>query len=169
MEIKKSDLILLDFNILNFNFRTDINFEGVPDFHIYKVDMEFKILNNKINDFEFLNILALNINFDETKLPGYSFSLLASGKFNILNFEKHTETEKTNLIFRSTLPIMIANSRAFLANATAFGKFGKYYLPSVDILHFLNNYKLDKSKIKITKKPNITAFEKSKKRNKKNK
>ncbi|HCN36653.1 MAG TPA: hypothetical protein DIS94_02945, partial [Bacteroidetes bacterium] len=111
-----------------------------------------KILMNKEKIGEFINILAMNINTQKLRLPGYSFSILSSGKFLIKNFDSHPEDEKTNFIFRSSLPMMIANCRAFLSNVTAFGKFGKYSLPSVDITHFLNNYKPEESKIKIVEK-----------------
>ncbi|HRE40626.1 MAG TPA: hypothetical protein PLG90_04775 [Ignavibacteria bacterium] len=164
MEIKKSDLILQDFNVLNFSFKTDNSFKGIPEFQNYIVDMDFKILTDKVKIGEFINILAMNINTQKLKLPGYSFSILTIGKFYINNFKSHPDKEKNNFIFRSSLPMMIANCRAFLSNVSAFGKFGKYSLPSIDITHFLNNYKPEDSKIKIVEKSKPVKLKKNKSR-----
>lgn len=169
MQIKKSDLTLSEFNIINSSFKTESeNFTAI-NFENYEIDIDFKIYNEKNSDSEFRNFMVLNINSSEVKLPGYSISILASGKFSIKNFSDHSPEEINNLVFRSSVPMMIANLRAFISNLTSFGVHGKYMLPSIDVPDLINNYiqnlKKDSPALSIKKKneENKSIKKKSKK------
>ena len=138
MEIKKSELSLKGFSILNSSFssteeKNNVNFED------YKIEIDFRVSGkSKYETFE--NLMMLNINSMENPLDGYSFSIVALGKFKIDDIDSHPQEKVNNLVFRSSVPMMIANLRAYLFSLTSYGKFGIYSLPSIDVMDLLTKH-----------------------------
>jgi len=140
MKAEKSNLVLLDFYLLENIFRvSDGTFDSNDQmkeevevsFDLYEIDIDFGHKDVDENNFEvFMN---LKINADGL-LPGYSIDCSGVGQF----FLEKPEDEKNlkvykNLKLYSTVNIVLNQLRNIVSMQTSFGPYGNYILPAIDI------------------------------------
>lgn len=138
MQPKLSQLKLVDFVIINYNFSfepptsNDINTELL--FASYDIDVDFAVDELEKNIRVFVKI---EINNSEKPIFGYSILGECIAVFNLdLPFPASDErftTEKFNYINNSAIPLTINSLRTYILTATASAPMGKYILPSIDI------------------------------------
>ena len=143
MKSKESPLKLRSFYIVESSMQTvsprqsagqdelDVSDEQIP--YVPGIDLNFDILDNSTNPEEFA--IKLNIKTKRTAyhLPGYKFKITIVGEFYLQDRENLKPKKHTQYVFFSALPMVISLARAEIANLTAKGVFGIYYLPSIDL------------------------------------
>lgn len=138
MEILKSPLELLDFNVL----RSVYSFEHPEEQEEINVA---QMVSNYTLDFDYMiktsseNLYAIftkvKINNDENKLPGHSIFAEAVSVFRI-NPEYPDKLELNDvksLISFSAVTIAFNNIRAFISDITSYTPAGKYLFPIFDL------------------------------------
>jgi len=130
MKIKQSPLKLLDFVIINSNYRIiqpskSINLKEAA--LAYDIDLNYAIKND--TDFYKIFIKA-EINLGPDTKSGYSIFAEGVAIFKIDN--NISEDDKKALLNYSSVPIALNYLRGYISNLTSYGPFGKYTLPSFD-------------------------------------
>jgi|WetSurMetagenome_2_1015567.scaffolds.fasta_scaffold346633_1 preprotein translocase subunit SecB len=154
MEIKKSDLIFVSFNV-NASLFKEYLFPLNTQEKILKefpIDINLKILRKKKENNNFKIKIDVSGNINKNAIPGYGFSVLASGIFIVNNFKTIEKTEVDNLLYGSAVPMVLNSIRGYLHNISSFGIYGKYLLPSIDIKDLISKYKLQRKKSNIKNK-----------------
>lgn len=153
MKVKLSSLELLQINLLS----TFVHFisgseEEVNDFFSTDdIDIDFKILNHKKNNFQFKVLLLVKINDDaDMRKPGYSIVVTMEGVFRVQ--DEISEEDYLNLKLISAMPMMISNLRASLSDITSKFPAGEYLLPSIDLADLMKQKNLSDKQPK-TKAP----------------
>jgi hypothetical protein len=135
MELIKSQLELIDFYIINTDYKfIDTQKENIDPkifFSEYELDFDFM---PKHNNEQYLVYIKININKVENPLPGYSFFVEAVCIFNFSEEkEKLSDAVKSEFIWTSGVSIAINNLRTYISNITVYYPFGKFSLPTVDL------------------------------------
>lgn len=139
MIVKESPLILNEFLLLNssYEFIEPKAENGIDINDVYKkylVDIDYSIQGDENNANIFVKV---EVNNAEDKKCGYSLIFEGVGIFGFNEDSDLNKEEKGNLIFYSAISICISNLRAIIANITAYGPFGRYTLPSIDLNHLI--------------------------------
>lgn len=137
MEIKNSLINIKDCFILSYTFKSipskdneDINLYGCP------VNIDFGLKNDdKSNLYVFF--IKVWSNFDEEPLSGYSFHLETATFFSLVNEKKIDPNVKSSLLGNSIVGLAYANLRSILIHTSGMAPFGKYILPSIDLVDIL--------------------------------
>ena len=132
MEIVKSELELLNFLILNFEFsfippKAEIKKEKL--FSDYLIDMDFMIkeVNGNYNVFT-----KIEINRKKTH-AGYSIFIEGVGVYNLKTKKELVVKEISNFLHSSGLQMGISHLRTYISTITASAPMGRYLLPSIDL------------------------------------
>jgi hypothetical protein len=158
MKLIKSDLILEEFFIINSNYNfiepeeSSINKKELLEG--YKIDIDFIVRDIKNEENKYIIFTKVDINSDDSKIPGYDIFAEGVSIFSFNVDSKLTDREKSEFLWSSGVSISINNLRNFLSSMTSYCPLGKYTLPSVDLTSLLNTKKemLNKSKKKVKKK-----------------
>ena len=138
MKAKQSPLKLRDFTV----FRNHIDFISTDDpkvVNLYDLPIiiDFEIFEPEQNGSLFRLVeMILNVN-KSGKKPGYRIDVRVSGVFEIEEGRQVKEGVVQNLLGISTISLLISNIRGYLKNVTAYGAYGAYLLPSIDINHLI--------------------------------
>ena len=128
MKIKKSILELHKFWVVRSQFLVNPPSENQQTPENIELDIDFEIL---VGEDLFKIVLQLEGNKGKKRKVGYSFKIEVEGIFGFS--EKMSEEDSQHILLYSAIPMMIANTRGYLANITSYSFFGQYLLPSVDI------------------------------------
>ena len=114
---------------------SDINIdteEGKIPF-VPALDLNFDILDNPLNPDEFA--IKLNVRTKRVKysLPGYKFEITVIGEFYLQERKNLKPERHTQYVLYSALPMVVSFARSEIANLTAKGLFGAYYLPAINL------------------------------------
>ena len=151
MKAKPSPLILIDFAILNSNFKftapaNDIDIRELVS--SYEIDIDFAF--NK-NDGDTRVFIKTAINQGDDEKPGYSIFAEGVAVFEFLEEANLTEVDKKSLLQYSSVSIALNSLRGFIATLTANAPFGRYIFPSIDVNDLLKQ-KVQKIQAKKKKK-----------------
>ena len=134
MKAKKSPLKFLDFAIMNSFFETifpdsnsKCNFEEIP------IDIDFETIIDKEKPNLFNIALNLNGNTTDKPMPGYKFSIIAEGIFELEGYEELEKQKVDQFLLYSAIPMLISSIRNYLLNISSYAPFGKYLLPAIDL------------------------------------
>lgn len=149
MNPKLSPLKLLDFAIINCNFKfiapkdkTDIR--NLVESYI--IDIDFAIISESNGNRVFIKA---SINQIENTLPGYSIFAEGVAVFDITKTDSLSTEDKKSLLQFSSVSIALNSLRGFITSLTANAPFGKYTLPSIDVNDLFNQ----KSKTRLKQTP----------------
>ena len=150
MKVNFSPLNLKKFQVQDFTQKTILSEVGEENYGIetklHTVDLDFEQF---LHNGEFLVSMDLHVN--KKKDVGYELKVEAYANFFIEEHPDLTEQMKENLLGISSVNIMISNIRGYLRNVTAYGFFGPYLLPSVDVNDLLAEKRKQQQK-KLKKK-----------------
>lgn len=138
MKVAESNLKLVEFVITNSNYkfidpREEVNIREI--FSKYEIEIDFGKRDIKTEDKEhiFNVIIKGHINQIDRPLPGYQILAEGISVFRVKNPGDIDDKTLTNLKNISALSISINNLRNYITNMTAYGPFGKYIFPAVDV------------------------------------
>jgi preprotein translocase subunit SecB len=138
MKIAASNLELVEFAIINSNYKFidpqgEIKVKEI--FGKYEIDIDFgnRDINKKEQEHFFNVIVKTIINQTDDPQPGYQIFVEGISVFRIHNPQNIDNKTLNNLKNISALSIAINNLRNYVTNMTAYGPFGKYILPAVDV------------------------------------
>ncbi len=138
MKVSESNLELVEFVITNSNYkfvdpRKEINIREI--FSKYEIELDFGKRDVKTEEDEHLfNVLVkVLINQPDQPQPGYQILVEGISVFRIKNPGQLDDKTLTNLKNISALSISINNLRNYITNMTAYGPFGKFIFPAVDV------------------------------------
>lgn len=137
MKIKKSELQIIEFNLLGLNILSFSKDNNINDSTSDEFDVEFDIFISTDNDRHFKIMIRLNNIKNEDNQTGYGIDIMGEFKFK---FKKNTilsDDRKSQLVSRSALPMAIAHFRSIIALTTSNFYKGSYFLPSIDLNHLL--------------------------------
>lgn len=156
MKPKLSPLRLIDFAVINSSF----HFTGLGDnqvelsdlYNEYSIDIDFAFIEDE-DPFHKAYVKA-EVNFEETKLPGYSIFAEGVAIFSVIDGDALSPEDKNSLLQYSAVSIALNSLRGFIATLTANAPFGRYVLPSIDVNDLFKQKSADQDKVKKTKKGN---------------
>ena len=138
MKVAESNLELVEFVITNSNYkfidpREEVNIREI--FSKYEIELDFGKRDVKTEEDEHLfNVLVkVLINQPDQPQPGYQMLAEGISVFRIKNPGQLDDKTLTNLKNISALSISINNLRNYITNMTAYGPFGKFVFPAVDV------------------------------------
>jgi preprotein translocase subunit SecB len=136
MKIKKSPLILRQFDILNSSLKYFQPGERPSDisnlFDDYDVDIDFAFHHAKDNEGAQIIFIKTEINKIDVPLFGYSISVEAVGVFS-RNVDEIEEEEYLKMLQYSGVSILINCLRNFVSSLTSHGPIGPYLIPAIDL------------------------------------
>lgn len=144
MEIAKSPLELIDFNIIKtkFSFEHPEDDEDISVIDMvsgYELDFDFMIKTT--NDNFYAIFTKVIVNEGETKLPGHS--ILAEGvsifRINPLELKNLKADDVKSLINFSAVTLAFSNIRGFISDMTSYTPSGKYFFPVFDLQSLIKN------------------------------
>jgi len=138
MKPKLSPLKLLDFAIINCNFKflaPEDKIDIRSTFESYVIDIDFAIISESNGTRVFIKT---SINQIENMLPGYSIFAEGVAVFDIAKTDSLSEENKKSLLQFSSVSIALSSLRGFITALTANAPFGKYTLPSIDVNDLFN-------------------------------
>ncbi len=143
MKSKESPLKLRSFFIVESSMQTVFPRQDVENAEmeleddmmpfVPEIDIDFDVLDDHTNLDEFAIKLDIKTKRTTYNLPGYKFKITIVGEFYLQDRQNLKSERHTQYVFFSALPMVISFARAEIANLTAKGMFGIYYLPSVDL------------------------------------
>jgi len=148
MIVKKSEFRLLGFEVMNSIIQqvpepSDNN--PADNFDNFKIDYDFNVL--RLNDSTFMLVNQLKINEVKEPVPGYRIELDFATVFQFADLEKLEEKEINKFLINSGVSMTLGAIRGYLETVTSYMLFGKYSLPSIDMVDF-NNRKYSESQEK---------------------
>jgi len=100
-------------------------------FKSYHIDIDFA---HKINENNTVQVFTkISVNKNEKPLPGYKLFVEGVAIFSTAKTEELSETEKENLIYFSTVNILIGYLRNTLNMMTSSSPMGPYLLPPINV------------------------------------
>jgi preprotein translocase subunit SecB len=142
MKVVESNLELVEFVIVNSNYkfidpREEIDIREV--FSKYEIEIDFgkRDIETKDEEHVFNVVTKAVVNQTDNPQPGYQIFAEGISVFRIKNPKKIDDKILTNLKNISALSISINNIRNYITNMTAYGPFGKYIFPAVDVNQLL--------------------------------
>ena len=138
MKPKLSPLKLLDFAIINCNFKflaPEDKIDIRSTFESYVIDIDFAIISESNGTRVFIKT---SINQIANMLPGYSIFVEGVAVFDIAKTDSLAEENKKSLLQFSSVSIALSSLRGFITSLTANAPFGKYTLPSIDVNDLFN-------------------------------
>jgi preprotein translocase subunit SecB len=145
MKITESNLELVEFAIINSNYKFIDPQTKIEDtkavFNKYEMEIDFGKKDIKTDEDEHLFNVIVKTIINQTDEPQPGYQLLAEGIsiFRIHNAQEIDNKTLTNLKNISALSIAINNLRNYITNMTAYGPFGKFILPAVDVNQLIKN------------------------------
>ena len=145
MKIQKSDLELIEFVIINSEYRfhepkDDIEINIRELFSDYELNIYFGTSEPIEDEDNIFNIfIKIDINNGKDPLPGYSIFCEGVGLFKIPNLKTLEDSVANNLLQISSLSISINSIRSYLMNITNYYPFGKFILPSIDMNQLISS------------------------------
>jgi len=138
MVIKESKFLLKDFFITGVNWKCFPQEDSTEKLPIIPIDIDFDIFEAKEDKRNFKILMIVSSNNNDEKRPGYHFSIMAEGYFEITD-EDYVERKeiKDNYLLMSAVPMMINSIRMYLATLSSNCPFGKWLMPSIDIQDLL--------------------------------
>ena len=151
MEIMKSPLELLDFNVLKsvYSFKHPEDQEEINVIQMvtdYTLDFDYMIKISGENLYAIFTKVI--VNDGENKLPGHSIFAEAVSVFRI-NPDKLEADDMKSLINFSAVTIAFSNIRGFISDITAYTPPGKYLFPIFDLQSLIK--KKQKKKLPLKK------------------
>jgi len=144
MKIPESNLELVEFAILNSSYRfiepqEEINIKEI--FKKYEIDIDFGKRDVKSEEqLHLFNVIVKAlINQSNEFYPGYQVLAEGVSVFRIHHAQEMDNKLLTNLKNVSALSIAINNLRNYITNMTAYGPFGKFILPAIDVNQLVKN------------------------------
>ena len=138
MKVAESNLELVEFVIINSNYKfidpgKEVNIREI--FSKYEIEMDFGKRDIKTEEDEHLFNVFVKVLINQSDQPQPGYQILAEGisVFRIKNPGQLDDKTLTNLKNISALSISINNLRNYITNITAYGPFGKYIFPAVDV------------------------------------
>lgn len=130
MKIKKSDLQIIEFNLLGINILSHLEIKKKTS---DKFKIDFDVFIDNIDESQFKIMIRLsNIKNDDNQ-GGYGIDVSGEFKFKFKNNIDIPEDRKSQLVSRSALPMAIAHIRSIIALTTSNFYKGSYFLPSIDL------------------------------------
>lgn len=135
MNIRKSELIIENFNLMGMNI---VSFSGEDEFSENIVtnsnfDFDFDIFFNNEEENLFKIIVRID-NFNENQIEyGYGIDVFGEFKFRFVDGTNFSEKTKNILVSKSALPMAIAHLRSIVAITTSNFQYGSYFIPSIDM------------------------------------
>src|SRR6056297_1941012 len=155
MKVAESNLELVEFVIINSNYkfidpRKEVNIGEI--FSKYEIEMDFGKRDIKTEEDEHLFNVFVKVLINQSDQPQPGYQILAEGisVFRIKNPGQLDDKTLTNLKNISALSISINNLRNYITNMTAYGPFGKYIFPAVDVNQLIRQ-KIESQKNSKTK------------------
>ena len=142
MKIYRSPLILDHFYLLHQHYQLVEPDQQAEDnvralFDEYNLDIDFAFQQLNEDSYQVFTKVAVN----RVEKPFYGYTLFMEG-VSIFSFDRTielTDQDRLNLLHFSGLNICIGNMRNMLAATTAYGPFGRYILPSIDIKRLVDD------------------------------
>lgn len=134
MKAQLSPLVLLDFAILNCNFKfiTPASEENIQKLVAsYELDIDFALPEQE--DKITRSFIKVSVNQGKVILPGYSIFAEGVAFFKLLPEANLSKEDKDNLLQYSAVSIALNSLRGFISSLTANAPHGRYILPSIDV------------------------------------
>lgn len=152
MKAQFSPLVLIDFAIINSNFKfvpstNDINLREISS--SYEIDIDFAIIDEDDSTRVFIKA---NINDVENQKPGYAIFAEGVGVFHLSKDSSLSKEDKESLLQYSAVSISLNSLRGFISTLTANAPFGRYTLPSIDVNNLFNQKMQPVSQVQPKKK-----------------
>ncbi len=138
METRESDLRIVNLRLLSFSVRAEIPetaSEKKPTPEHGNPDIDFRIERNDEKD---IYRIVVDVG-SKAREAGYSYDVSAVGFFAM-----HDDIDPKRcdqLLLNSALPMMISAIRGYIADMTAHSVYGRYMLPTIDMLDLLSRWK----------------------------
>ena len=134
MDAKQSPLKFLEFTVIDSHFETiDPEPNEKCNFNELPIEVDFETFINNENPEIFQIGLILNGNTSETPKPGYKFSIIANGLFELEKSDNIEESKVSQFMYFSALPMVISAVRNYFLNLSSYAPYGKYLLPAIDL------------------------------------
>ena len=139
MKIAASNLELVEFVVMKSNYKFIDPQMEIEDtkaiFNKYEMEIDFgkKDIKTDKDEHLFNVIVKTMINQTDEPQPGYQIIAEGISIFRVYNAQEMDNKTLTNLKNISALSIAINNLRNYVTNMTAYGPFGKYILPAIDV------------------------------------
>jgi preprotein translocase subunit SecB len=98
----------------------------------YLIDIDYTIKAKGKENLQFQIFVKIEINKDFIQ-PGYSLFIEGVGFFKFEKSHQLSDDEKLSFLQTSGISICINCLRSLMGGLTAYGPFGKYLLPSIDV------------------------------------
>ncbi|MEI6143037.1 MAG: protein-export chaperone SecB [Mariniphaga sp.] len=105
--------------------------EPLKIFRSYEIDIDFTHQVNEDKTVQVFTKIAVNQN--EKPLPGYQLFVEGVAVFSLVEAELLSDSEQGNLMFYSTVSILIGYLRNTLTSITASSPLGPYLLPPINM------------------------------------
>jgi len=144
MEVVKSPLELIDFNIIKakFSFEHPVGKKEINVIDVmsgYELDFDYMIKTNNENSYAIFTKVI--VNEGETKLPGHS--IFAEGvsifRINPSELKSLRADDVKSLINFSAVSIAFSNIRGFISDMTSYTPSGKYLFPVFNLKSLIEN------------------------------
>lgn len=116
----------------------DDEIEEVVPWVDYPVEIDFDIHFDSEDSSEFLMVMKILVNRGKKKLPGYSLEVIGNGYFEIEGFESLEKGTQNNFRTFSPVTMLIGTLRSLISDMTSYSLYGRYNLPSIDVVKLVN-------------------------------
>jgi preprotein translocase subunit SecB len=103
----------------------------LPD---YPIEIDFDVHFDSEDASEFLMVMTILVNGGKQKLPGYSLQVTGNGYFRIQDYGQLEKSAQANFKTFSPVTMLIGTLRSLLSDMTSYSLYGRYNLPSIDVL-----------------------------------
>jgi preprotein translocase subunit SecB len=108
---------------------------SLPD---YAIEIDFDVHSNSLDAGEFLMVMRVVVNRGKQKLPGYSLQATGNGYFKIKDFSSLGKAAQVNFMTFSPVTMLIGTLRSLISDMTSYSLYGRYNLPSIDVVKLVN-------------------------------
>jgi preprotein translocase subunit SecB len=160
MKAQLSPLVLVDFAILNCNFKfiTPTNEGNIQKWVAsYELDIDFALPLPEKEDKITRIFIKASINQGKVILPGYSVFAEGVAFFKLSPEANLSKEDKDNLLHYSAVSIALNSLRGFISSLTANAPHGRYILPSIDVNALFKQKTADTEKTVLKNKKIATS------------
>jgi preprotein translocase subunit SecB len=116
------------------HFPEDESGEQVVFLPDYPIEIDFDVHYDSEDFSEFLMVMTIIVNGGKNKLPGYSLQVTGNGYFEIKDFALLEKGAQANFKTFSPVTLLIGTLRSLLSDMTSYSLYGRYNLPSIDVV-----------------------------------
>lgn len=106
----------------------------LPD---YPVEIDFDVHYDSEDASEFLMVMTIVVNGGKKKLPGYTLEVTGNGYFKVSGYAELDKASQSNFKTLSPVSMLIGTLRSLISDMTSYSLYGRYNLPSIDVVKLL--------------------------------